>query len=167
VVWRLFLLIVLVPAVELFLLIKIGSLIGPMPTLLLVLVSGIVGAALARREGVHLLGELSNELRQGIPPGERLMEGVLVVTGGLLLVIPGVLTDIVGVLLMVRPTRRWLAPRVLQALASRFDLDVKLGADAVDAARADAGDAGDDKVRHRRDVPARRAEPHPFASPFD
>lgn len=161
--WRLLLLFTIVPAVELFLLLQLGSWMGPTSTFLLILLTGLLGAWLAKREGLAVLRELSQELQRGIPPGARLMEGALVVVGGLLLITPGVLTDLTGFLLIFPATRRWLAPRALAALASRFDVRT-LGPD---------GEVGDDGVRYRGPEPAvQRPRPardpnKPFANPFD
>ena len=148
---RLLLLFTVVPAVELFLLLQLGSLIGPLWTFVIVVVTGTIGAWLAKREGLGLLSTLSEELNNGIPPGNRLMEGVLVVVGGILLITPGVFTDITGFLLIAPPSRRFLAPRVLSYLASRFQI---------------TGSVGHQGVRQSRPSPDGTA-PTPFANPFD
>lgn len=160
--WRLALLFTIVPAVELFLLLQLGSWLGPLPTFALILVTGVAGGWLAKREGFAVLRELSAELSNGLPPGERLVEGALVLLGGALLVTPGVLTDLAGILLIVRPTRRWLAPRLTRSLAQRFD--VGMGAVGADPEQA-AGDGV--RVRAPGAQRPRAATPHPFASPFD
>ena len=82
---RLFLLFTLVPAFELWLLLQIGARLGATQTFLLIVVTGTVGAWLAKREGLGVLQTLTSELHQGVPPGSRLMEGAMVVVGGLLL----------------------------------------------------------------------------------
>lgn len=115
---RLFLLFTLVPALELFLLLQIGAWLGPLPAFGLVLGTGIAGAWLARRQGVAVLLRLVRDAQQGVPPAEALAEGALVVVGGLLLVTPGVITDVVGLVLLVPAVRRWLAPRVLRRLVA-------------------------------------------------
>jgi UPF0716 protein FxsA len=107
----LFLLFTVVPAVELYLLIQIGKVIGGATTVALVVAMGFLGAWLAKREGVSLLGTVMDEARRGIPPADRLVEGVLVVVGSILLITPGVLTDVVGFLFLVPFTRRlFVAP---------------------------------------------------------
>ncbi len=161
---RLLLLFTIVPTVELFLLLQLGALIGPTATVLLILVTGFVGAWLAKREGVGLLRTLASELQQGMPPGARLMEGALVVAGGLLLVTPGVFTDITGFLFIVPWSRRRLAPFLLTALAKRFQLD---GAARFGPGRPTAGPGaplGDAPVDHGN---ADGTRPSPFSSPFD
>lgn len=155
--WRLALLFTIVPAVELFLLLQLGSWLGPLPTFALILVTGVAGGWLAKREGFAVLRQLSAELSNGLPPGERLVEGALVVLGGALLVTPGVLSDLAGILLIVRPTRRWLAPRLTRSLAQRFEVTVG---------------GGEPDVGPRIRAPGAQARPtpaaaHPFASPFD
>lgn len=131
--WKLFLLFTVVPAVELFLLLQIGALLGPTPTFLMLLASGILGAWLAKREGAGVLRQLQVDLAQGLPPASRLVEGALVIAGSLLLITPGVLTDFAGILVLVPPVRRWLAPRVVRWGAATFGvtgagLEVEVGA---------------------------------------
>jgi UPF0716 protein FxsA len=108
----LFLLFTVVPAVELYLLIQIGKTIGGSSTVALVVFMGFLGAWLAKREGLHLLTQVMADARKGIPPADRLVEGVLVIVGSILLITPGVLTDAVGFLFLVPVTRRLLVPRV-------------------------------------------------------
>jgi UPF0716 protein FxsA len=121
----LFVLFTVVPAVELYLLIQIGKVVGGGTTVALVVAMGFLGAWLAKREGLQLLSTVVDEARRGIPPADRLVEGVLVIVGSILLITPGVLTDVVGFLLLVpftrrllvRPTKAWLGRRfVVQGL---------------------------------------------------
>lgn len=109
---RLLLLFTVVPAVELYLLILIGQWLGALETVLIILVTGSVGAVLAKREGLGVIRRLQEEARTGLPPGDRIVEGLLVLVGGVLLITPGVLTDLTGFLLIMPWSRRWLAPRV-------------------------------------------------------
>lgn len=161
--WRLLLLFTLVPAAEIFLLLQIGSAIGPLQTFVLLLVTGVVGAALAKREGLHVLRQLSEEMRRGLPPGVRLVEGGLVVVGGLLLVTPGVLTDVAGVLFIFPPSRRWIAPRALNWFSARLETSEEPQQDGPvrvrQGARFESG--GTEPSAHRR------PPTHPFANPFD
>jgi UPF0716 protein FxsA len=109
---RLFLLFTLLPIVELWLLLQIGSLLGGWKAFALVIGTGFLGAFLAKREGFRVLQELTQEMQRGIPPADRLIEGALVVIGGLLLVTPGVITDLTGFILIFPPTRMLLAPAI-------------------------------------------------------
>jgi UPF0716 protein FxsA len=119
-VWKLFVLFTVVPAVEIFLLLQMGSFFGPMPTFLFVLGTGILGAWLAKREGFAVLRQLQSDLAKGLPPAARLVEGALVLIGGLLLITPGVLTDLTGIVLLIPAVRRALAPRIVARYGGSF-----------------------------------------------
>lgn len=110
--FRLFLLFTLVPLVELYLLIRIGAVIGAGPTVLLVLGTGAAGAWLARREGFRSWIAVQRELAAGRLPTAELLHALLVVIAGALLVTPGVFTDAVGLLMLFRPVRTSLIRRV-------------------------------------------------------
>ena len=110
--FRLLLAFTITPAVELYLLIRLGEWMGAAETVALIVFTGIVGAHLARREGFSVLRKLQEESRRGFPSGDRMVEGVLVLAGGLLLLTPGVITDLLGFSLIIPFTRRWLAPRL-------------------------------------------------------
>ncbi len=165
-----------VPALELFLLLQIGSLLGPTATFLLILLTGVVGAWLARREGVGVLMDLRRELDRGLPPGDRLMEGVMVLAGGLLLVTPGVVTDLVGFSLIFPVTRRLLAPRLVRWLTRNVDVQVfgDLG-QAEPSAPSERARAREEReapqVRYRQPLrpPESRESPprNPFSNKFD
>jgi UPF0716 protein FxsA len=112
---RLFLLFTIVPMAELYLLIKIGSTLGAFNTILLIVITGILGALLARLEGLRTLRQITNSLNQGIVPAEELVDSVLIFVAGVVLVTPGVITDIMGLFLLFPYTRtifkRWLRKR--------------------------------------------------------
>lgn len=116
---RLFLLFTLVPLVELALLIRIGEWMGVLPTVALVVTTGIVGAALARREGIKTWGRVQDELGAGRVPGGEMLHALMVVVAGAFLVTPGVLTDVAGLSLLVRPVRSAVIDRVRQSLEAR------------------------------------------------
>ncbi len=169
---KLLLLFTIVPTVELFLLLQLGALIGPTATVLIILVTGFLGAWLAKREGLGLLSTLATELQQGLPPGERLMEGALVVAGGLLLVTPGVFTDLTGFLFIMPFTRRLLAPMLMRALLKRFQIDGSFESTHVHVGpgRPSSGPAAEPTGGHLGDEPVPHDPPHrptPFSSPFD
>lgn len=109
---RLALLFVVIPLVELALLIQVGQVIGLLPTVLLVLATGVGGAALARREGLRTLASIQRELAQGRLPGDALLDGAAILFGGALLLTPGILTDFFGLSLLLPVTRRWFARRI-------------------------------------------------------
>ena len=102
---RLFLLFTLIPLLELYLLIKVGSHLGAEFTILLILLTGGVGAVMARMQGFQVLVQIRQRLREGVLPADELLAGGLIVIGGLLLVTPGLLTDAVGLVLLLPPVR--------------------------------------------------------------
>ena len=117
---RLALLFVIVPIVELILLIEIGQLVGLLPTIALVMFTGITGAWLARAEGVRVFFQFQRELASGRLPGQSLLDAISVLIGGAFLLTPGGLTDGVRFSLLVPLTRRWIQRRVRKRLERRI-----------------------------------------------
>ncbi len=115
----LFLAFTLIPLIELYLLLAMGRQFGFWPTVGSVLLTGVLGTVLARREGMRVLREWQGSLSQGRVPEEGILGGVLVLVGGVLLVAPGVLTDVTGLLLLFPPTRKWVAAGVRRVLERR------------------------------------------------
>ena len=111
-----------VPLAELALLIYIGNLIGVLNTILIVVITGILGALLARHQGLAALSRIRSNVERGILPSDDLLQGVLILIGGLLLLTPGIITDLAGFAMLIPPTRRivtrWLQ-RLLQGKISR------------------------------------------------
>ena len=106
---RLLLLFVFLPMIELYLLIMLGARIGPMPPIGLIVLTGILGATLARQQGLSTLAKIQNELKQGRAPTQELVEGAMIVVGGLVLLTLGILTDIFGFAMLVPGIRKSLA----------------------------------------------------------
>ena len=102
---KLFLLFTIVPIVELYLLIKVGKLIGALPTVLLVLAISVAGAWLVRAQGFAILTRIQADLAQGRIPAAGLLDGALALLGGLLLLTPGFFTDFLGLFFLAPPTR--------------------------------------------------------------
>lgn len=118
----LFLAFVLVPFLELLLLLRIGRVVGAPSTIALLIVTGAVGAWLAKRQGRKVLEEWRTSLAAGRVPEEGVLGGVLVLVGGLLLITPGVLTDVAGLLCLLPSTRK----RIAQALGRYLSRQVSL-----------------------------------------
>jgi len=110
----LFILFVVVPAVEIYLLIQLGQLIGGLQTLGIVLATGLLGSYLAKSQGLAVWNKLSTKLGSGQMPGTELVDGAIILISGTLLITPGVLTDVVG-LLGLLPFTRGLFRSVLSA----------------------------------------------------
>lgn len=109
---RLFLLFTCIPLAELFLLLQIGSIIGAVNTILLVIITGVLGAYLAQQEGIRTLERIRTLMAQGEMPGEPLIDALLILVAGFVLITPGILTDLLGFLMLVpatrAPIRRWI-----------------------------------------------------------
>ena len=122
---RLLALFTVVPLVELYLLIKIGQLIGALPTVLIVVGTGIAGATLARQQGAHVWWQIQEEMRLGRFPADRLIDGLLLLGAGAVLITPGIITDILGFLILIPvtrgPIRRWVRER-LTGMMDRGDV---------------------------------------------
>lgn len=101
----LLLLFVLIPALELYVLIQIGSAIGAGNTLLLILVTGVLGSWLAKTQGLATWRALNERLATGQIPGRELMDGAIILVCGTLLLTPGVITDAIGLLGLIPVTR--------------------------------------------------------------
>lgn len=104
--FKLFLLFTIIPVVELALLIKLGSAIGVAPTIAIVVITGITGAWLARTQGFGLLASIRRKMNQGEFPADEMIEGLMVLAAGLVLITPGLMTDITGFLLLLPATRK-------------------------------------------------------------
>lgn len=110
------LLFVLLPLAELAILVEIGRHIGTLPTVALVILTGAGGAYLAKREGLGVLSQIRAELRAGRMPGPAIVDGVLIAIAAIVLITPGVLTDVMGFLCLVPATRRVIRARLWQVL---------------------------------------------------
>ena len=116
---RLFLLMTVVPAIELALLITIGRKLGTAETIWLVIVTGVLGAHMARREGIAVLRKIQDDSRRGVQPTASLTEGLLILLGGILLITPGVITDVIGLLSIFPWSRKLIAPALGRGLRAR------------------------------------------------
>ena len=117
---RLLLLFTLVPIVELAVLIEIGQHLGVLPTVALVLATGALGAALARREGIQAFRRLRESIGRGSFPGEAILDGVLILGGGLRLLTPGILTDLLGFSALFPYTRYYIKYYLKEAIGRRI-----------------------------------------------
>ncbi|MBI1313256.1 hypothetical protein GC176_18345 [bacterium] len=108
----LLLLFIVTPLVELWLLILVGEQVGATATIAIVLVTGTIGATLSRRQGLRTWGAIQEQLQQGKLPTDDLLDGLMIFIAGLLLITPGILTDIVGFSLLIPLVRRGLRWRL-------------------------------------------------------
>jgi UPF0716 protein FxsA len=117
---RLLPLFIIVPIIELAVLIQLGRWIGLWPTLAIIAATGILGAALASREGLRAWRALQEDIYQGKVPGRPILDGLSIFSGGALLLTPGLLTDVLGFSLIIKPTRRWLQNKVVNRFGGRL-----------------------------------------------
>lgn len=119
---RLLIIFTIVPIVELYVLIEAGRQIGLGATILMVLLTGIAGAYLAKNQGFNIINQIQREINLGTLPAEELFDGAMILAGGLLLLTPGFCTDLCGFLLLTPATRviikRWLKKWLGQKIRS-------------------------------------------------
>ena len=105
---RLLTIFIIIPLIELVILIKVGSYIGLWPTILIVVLTGIIGASLARYQGFMIINKIKSEVNSGKVPARELIDGLLILIGGIVLLTPGFLTDICGFFLLIPYTRNFI-----------------------------------------------------------
>lgn len=115
--FKLILLFITVPAVELYTLIYVGSMIGAPVTIAIVVLTGILGAYLAKTQGLMIMQNVRNEIQLGRVPAEDLLHGLLVIVAGAVLITPGFFTDGAGFILLIPYTRK----AIFKALRKRIE----------------------------------------------
>ena len=121
---RLLLAFTLIPLVELFLLLRFAQLTGPLTTVAVVIITGVIGSLLARRQGLLTWRRFRMALAEGRMPAREIQDGLLIAFAAALLLTPGLLTDAIGFLLLI-PRFRAVARRYMASrLAGRFRLSV-------------------------------------------
>ncbi|GMT47375.1 MAG: membrane protein FxsA [bacterium] len=109
--FKLLVIFIVVPVVELSLLIKVGSIIGTLNTIIIVLLTAAIGAYLVKLEGLGVMYRIQKNMMEGIFPAEELIDGMMILIAGVLLLTPGFITDTVG-FLMVFPGSRNIIKRI-------------------------------------------------------
>ena len=117
----LFVIFLLVPMLEIYLLIKVGSVIGALPTVFLVVFTAVLGALMLRVQGFSTLARLRTTMAQGGIPAVEMVEGGILLVAGALLLTPGFFTDSIGFLLLIPPVRRLAITWSLKRLFRPFD----------------------------------------------
>ena len=117
----LFFLFTLVPLLELYLLIRLGTYVGAVDTIAIVIGTGVAGGLLANSQGLAVLDRMRAELNQGRLPAESLFDGLLILIAGAMLVTPGLLTDGLGLLLLIPWSRQgiksWLKRKMQEKIS--------------------------------------------------
>jgi UPF0716 protein FxsA len=116
------LLFIVVPLVELWVIVQVGQAIGILNTFGLLILSGVVGGWLMKREGLAVWRRAQASIERGQVPTKELIDGVLILAGGALMLAPGFITDIVGMLLLLPPVRAAVRALVRRRIARRADI---------------------------------------------
>ena len=110
----LFLIVLIIPFAEIYLLLQVGSIIGAFPTIFIVVFTAAVGAWLLKQQGFVTFRCFQENLAQGIVPAYEMIEGPIILLGGLLLLTPGFITDILGFFCLIPPLRKKIAQYVIE-----------------------------------------------------
>ena len=107
---------ILIPIIELAILIKVGQFIGVLNTVLIVIFTGLAGAFIARAQGLVTLMKIQKDINEGVMPTENLIDGLMILCGGILLLTPGLISDAVGIMVLMPFTRslikKWLKRKI-------------------------------------------------------
>jgi UPF0716 protein FxsA len=146
---------IVLPLAELYVILKVGDAIGAVPTILLLAADSVLGSVLLRSQGRSVWERFNRTLAEGRMPHREVIDGVLVIFGGAFLITPGFITDIVGILLLLPPTRSLIRSRVVRRLGRR----VAGGATFRGGRRGPAGDYDvEGTATEYEDIPRRRLE---------
>lgn len=103
--WKILTFIIAMPIIDLYILIKASQNMGFWTTVMLIIATGIAGYYLARSEGKVVISSINRELSQGRIPGDDLLTGLSIIIGGIFLIVPGIVTDIIGITMILPETR--------------------------------------------------------------
>jgi len=106
--FKLLILFVTIPIIEIWILIDIGREIGTLSTILIIVFTGIVGAYLTKLQGLMTIYKIKENIKMGIMPSEELIDGFLIILAGAFLITPGILTDLGGFLLLYPKSRNFI-----------------------------------------------------------
>ncbi|MFG6116601.1 FxsA family protein [Halobacillus sp. MO56] len=115
----LLLFILVVPALEIGLLVWVGNIIGPLWVVLLIILTGVIGAWLAKQQGLETINNFRQSMANGQVPQDTLLDGACILVGGAVLLTPGFITDAIGFLLLLPPTRAPIK-RLIRKLIKRM-----------------------------------------------
>ena len=146
---------IVLPLAELYVILKVGDAIGAVPTILLLAADSVLGAVLLRAQGRSVWQRFNNTLAEGRMPHREVIDGVLVIFGGAFLITPGFITDIVGILLLLPPTRSLIRSRVVRRLGRRVSVGAASRAERRRPFRDDF-DVEGTATEYEDDLPRRR-----------
>ena len=118
---KLFILFIIIPVTELYILIEVGKRIGSLTTIGIIIFTGILGAYLVKNQGFMILKKIQNDLNDGIMPGDSLIQGAIILAGGILLLTPGFVTDTVGFIFLIPVSRNVIKKYLLKWLKGKIE----------------------------------------------
>lgn len=118
--FRLFLIFTIVPITELTILIKVGSYIGAFNTILIVILTAVIGAYMVKMEGIGVMSRIQKNMQEGIFPADELINGMMILVAGALLLTPGFFTDIIGFIMVFLASRNYLKKIVKPYIKKRM-----------------------------------------------
>jgi UPF0716 protein FxsA len=127
--FKLFLIFAVVPVIELALLINIGSLIGVLNTVIIVILTATIGAYMVRMEGIGVMYRIQRNMQEGIFPGNELINGMMILIAGAMLLTPGFFTDVLGFLMVFPVSREFIkkiARRYIKKKMSSDEIEIHL-----------------------------------------
>ena len=111
-----------VPIAEIYVIIQVGEAIGAIPTILILVADSVIGSMLWRSQGRRVWARFRQTVERGGMPHREVIDGVLVVFGGAFLITPGFISDVVGILLLLPPTRAVIRRLLIRRLGKRIQL---------------------------------------------
>jgi UPF0716 protein FxsA len=111
---------IIVPVTEIYILIEVGKRIGSLATISIIIFTGILGAYLVKNQGFMILKKIQNDLNDGIMPGDSLIQGAIILAGGILLLTPGFVTDIAGFIFLIPVSRNVVKKYLLKWLKGKI-----------------------------------------------
>jgi len=118
---KLLILFIIIPVTELYILIEVGKRIGSLTTIGIIIFTGILGAYLVKNQGFMILKKIQNDLNDGIMPGDSLIQGAIILAGGILLLTPGFVTDTVGFIFLIPVSRNVVKKYLLKWLKGKIE----------------------------------------------
>lgn len=115
-----FVLFLVIPIVEIFVLIKVSDIIDVFPTIILVILTAVIGAGLLRQQGLSTLARFQQNISTGKLPAQELVEGIMLAVGGALLMTPGFVTDTMGFLCLLPFSRKFIAANIIKRSSAKI-----------------------------------------------
>lgn len=112
---------IIIPALEIGILLFSGKTLGIVPTILLIIATGVGGAWLAKKQGIEAVQKVQREISRGNIPGDSILDGLCILSGGILLLTPGFITDLTGFILLIPGTRKMVKPLLQKQISKMIE----------------------------------------------